>query len=46
MLAPVNDFAVYVGKGTVKIDSPLSISGDIIMRLSGGLTKGQNYSVH
>ena len=36
---------VYVGKGTVKNNSPLGISGDIMLRLLDGLRKGQNYKV-
>jgi hypothetical protein len=38
----VYDFEVYMGKGTVKKNSPLGISGDIVLRLVDGLPKGQN----
>jgi hypothetical protein len=41
----VYDFEVYVGKGTVKNVSLLSISGDVVLRLVDGLPKGQNYKV-
>jgi hypothetical protein len=41
----VCDSEVYVGKGTVKNNSPLGISGDIMLRLLDGLPKGQNYKV-
>ena len=42
----VYDFEVYVGKGIVKNVSSLGISGDIVLCLVDGLSKGQNYSVH
>ena len=39
------DFVVYVEKGTVKNVCALSISGDIVLSLVDGLSKGQNDKV-
>jgi hypothetical protein len=41
----VYDFKVCVGKGTVKNYSPLGVSRDVVLRLVGGLPKGQHYEV-
>jgi hypothetical protein len=41
MLAPVG--AVYVGKETVENDSPLGITGDMVMRLADRLPAGPNF---
>lgn len=41
----VHDFEIYIGKGTIKSNTKLGLSGDIVVRLSEIIPKHKNYKL-
>jgi hypothetical protein len=41
----IQDFEIYMGKGTIKSTSNLGLSGDIVLRLSDIIPKHKNYKL-